>query len=123
MMVGRVLTTREPILSIVIHGPSGASVNVQALVDSGFTGLLPLPRMHIERLALTFRGHAAGTLADGTRVITRRFAAWVDWHGQRRKVFALESGAGPMIGMSLLYGSRVAFDARDDGRLTIEPLE
>lgn len=73
-------------------------------------------------MRLAYSGLAVGTLADGSRITTRKFAATADWHGQPRDLIVRESEGGPMIGMSLLYGSRVAFEARDDGALLVEPL-
>lgn len=122
MMIGRVLTSREPVLRITVSGPLGTRKELDALVDSGFTGLLCLPSKAISELGLSFAGLASGTLADGSRVVTRRFAAVVLWHEQPREVFVLESEGGPMIEMSLLYGNRVAIEARDGGELMIEPL-
>ena len=34
----------------------------------------------------------------------------------------LDADGGPLVGMSLLYGSRVTLDVVDGGPITIEPL-
>ena len=46
----------------------------------------------------------------------------VVWHGEEREVTALESDAGPLVGMSLLYGSRVILDVINDGDVSMNAL-
>ena len=52
MIVGVVTPDREPIIQIVVHGPSRREHHIEALVDTGFDGWLPLPAETIERLEL-----------------------------------------------------------------------
>jgi len=51
------------------------------------------------------------------------YVVTVHWHGEDRDVLALSAGAMPLIGMSLLWGSRVAFDAQDGGLATIDLIQ
>ena len=44
----------------------------------------------------------------------------VKWHDEAREVLALQAEATPLVGMSLLWGSRVDFDAQDGGAVTID---
>ena len=73
-------------------------------------------------VGLPFAVPAKATLADGSVVNLNSY--WVDllWEGQPRRIVALEADGGPLIGMSLLYGSRVTLDVVDGGPVTIVPL-
>jgi len=44
----------------------------------------------------------------------------VNWGGEDREVLALQAEATPLVGMSMLWGSRVGFDAQDGGTVTID---
>ncbi len=48
--------------------------------------------------------------------------AKVLWYGQEREVLVLQADGGPLVGMSLLYGSRVMLEVVDNGDVTIDPL-
>lgn len=50
------------------------------------------------------------------------YFAKVLWHGQEREVLALQADGGPLIGMSLLYGSRLVLEVINNGNVTIESL-
>jgi hypothetical protein len=52
----------------------------------------------------------------------RQLEAVVSWDGQDRNVMVLEANGGPLLGMSLLYGSRVTLDVVDGGPVTIQTL-
>ena len=45
----------------------------------------------------------------------------MSWHAQRREVEILETAGESLIGMSLLFGSKIAIDARVGGEVLIEP--
>ena len=50
------------------------------------------------------------------------YLAKVLWHGQEQDVLALQADGGPLIGMSLLYGSRLVLEVIDNGDVTIDSL-
>ena len=50
------------------------------------------------------------------------FEAVVDWHGQRRRVAALEIRRGALLGMALLEGSLLTLRVTADGPVRIEPI-
>ncbi len=122
MIEGRVTAQRQAVITVRIHPAQGPSETAEVTVDTGFTGFLALPPDLIVRLGLPCLGLRTGFLADGREAVLNTFEAVVDWHGQRRRVTALEIRRGGLLGMGLLDGSRVTFDAVQDGRLQIEPL-
>ena len=50
------------------------------------------------------------------------YAASVTWHEEPLKVVAVESERPTMIGINLLWGSRITLDAREEGDITIDRL-
>ena len=50
------------------------------------------------------------------------YDASIEWDGQVRPILVLEADDVPLIGMALLYGSRLTIDVVDGGAVTIEPL-
>ena len=50
------------------------------------------------------------------------YLAKVLWHGQEQDVLALQADSGPLIGMSLLYGSRLVLEVMDNSNVTIDSL-
>ncbi|HKQ47377.1 MAG TPA: clan AA aspartic protease [Phycisphaerae bacterium] len=123
MIRGVISQDREIVVSILVHGPREGSVSLPAAIDTGFNGYLTLPPNAINALELPYHSQATATLGDGSVVSLRRFEGSVDWHGQRREAMILEAEGGPLIGVSLLYGSRLIIDFADDGQVVIEPLD
>jgi len=101
-------------------GASGAEFELNAVVDTGFTGMLTLPSQVIAALGLRYVGTAAGLLADSSVHVSRRFAGIVRWLGQDREIRLLESEGGVLLGMAMLQGHRRIIDAIDNGRVSIE---
>ena len=60
------------------------------------------------------------TVATGEKTKIREFDGVVSWHGQSRRVAVLETGDEPLLGTSLLSGSRISIDMRDGGEVLIE---
>lgn len=48
------------------------------------------------------------------------YSAIVLWHRHWREISVLRSAGDPLLGMALLYGSRMVLNAIRDGRITIE---
>ena len=110
MILGEVTPDGEAVIRLTVAGPSGAREDIEAVVDTGFTESLSLPRAVIARLALPPRGSADFLLADGTVVPLRAFRADVLWHGEVTGVFVAEADSAPLVGMALLRGSRLTVD-------------
>ena len=66
MIVGAVNAYREALVPLKIFGSQGQEQEVEAIVDTGFTGTLALPTPLILRLDLSFRGRGRALMADGT---------------------------------------------------------
>lgn len=93
------------------------------MVDTGFTGHLTLPPGIIRSLALPRRGFVEVELADGNTAALGVYDARVFWHGLSRPVPVYETDGGPLVGMSLLRGSRLTVEVVPGGNLVIEALD
>ena len=114
---------REARLNVEVLSPTGApSLQVEVVVDTGFTGHLTLPTSTIQALGLPVVGSAESVLADGSLVLEDVCLARVLWHGDERSVRVLVADATPLLGMSLLRGSELRIEAADGGEVEIRPL-
>ena len=121
-MRGRVTSRREAVMELQLEGPRGQAQRVTAVIDTGFTEWLGLPRERIASLGLPARGAQSIVLADGTQTSFSLYWATVRWHGANLPVPVLAIGSGALIGMGLLEGSRMTADIAEDGPVRIEPI-
>jgi len=122
MITGKVTANREAVIEVEIIGPTKQTQRVEVVIDTGFNGYLTLPSNLINRFKLQFVGNRRATLGDGNVVVLDVYLAKVLWHNQERDVLALQADGGPLIGMSLLYGSRVTLDVVDGGDVIVDTL-
>jgi clan AA aspartic protease len=120
MISGTVTADREAIVDVTILAADGRRVTLSAVMDTGFTGYLALPSEMMKDLMLPYMATRPATLADGTRVYLSVSEALVDWDGRLRDIQVLEAEGGPLVGMSLLYGSLITIHAVDGGKVTIK---
>ena len=122
MIIGKVTANRGTVIELEIIGSNQKRENVETVIDTGFNGYLTLSSDLINYLKLQLAGSRHVTLGDGNVVVLDMYLAKVLWHGQEREVLILEAEGGPLVGMSLLYGSRVMLEVVDNGDVTIAPL-
>lgn len=121
MITGKITVHQEAVIELEV-GSSNQSEKIEAVIDTGFTGYLTLPSALMSRLNLQPAGEQRAILGDENRVVLKRHIAKVLWHGAERNVYVLQAEGGPLIGMSLLYGSRLILDVVTDGNVTIDAL-
>ena len=91
-------------------------------VDTAYTGVLSLMPSDIQELALPERESGQVHLADGSSQAVRYFTARIDWHQQSGLVPILELDSDPLLGMALLWGSRLTVDAQAGGAVVIDEI-
>lgn len=112
---------REAQVALELHGSKAEeSTNVEAVIDTGFTDWLTLPRAVVEEMNLALRGSASVMLADGRVEELQIYRVGLIWHGRRRSVRAYAAPGEALLGMSLLRGSRLHMDVEPGGAVTIE---
>ena len=121
MIVG-IVRGREPLIRLTIRGFRGLQQEIEAVVDSGYTGWLTLPPTVIAALNLRWQSFGRGILADGSVSTFDVYQAKVMWDGRLRRVFVDEFDAAPLVGMALLRGYECKMQVRARGRVTIKRL-
>ena len=122
MMRGSVNARLEARLRLTIIGPTGIRQDIDAVVDTGFTGSLVLPTMTVASLELLRRSGGTATLADGSSCNYDNFGAEVEWNGGTRGVVVSAVGDEALAGMVLLAGHQLTVDIEDGGSVEIKPL-
>jgi clan AA aspartic protease len=110
MIVGTVNATHEARTALMLRAPLGATQEIDALIDTGFDGLLTLPPSLIAALGLNRLARGLAILADGREQLFDIHAVTVLWDGQPLTVEADSADTDPLVGMGLLEGYLRSFD-------------
>ena len=122
MIKGKVSGDQRALVTVEILDSTGSFQPVEAILDTGFTGYLTLPQESIRQLGLRPVGQRTFELANGDLFDFQVYLGSVSWHGIPNDVLVLESDSIPLLGMTLLWGSRVSIEAVADGEVIIEEL-
>ena len=122
MIKGKVSGDQRALVTVEILDSTGRFQPVEAILDTGFTGYLTLPQESIRQLGLRPVGQRTFELANGDLFDFQVYLGSVSWHGIPNDVLVLESDSIPLLGMTLLWGSRVSIEAVADGEVIIEEL-
>ena len=112
----------EAVVRLRLRGPGGAEAEVNAVVDTGYTGSLTLPDAVAIALGLMRRSGGQAVLADGSSRRFNTYAAEVEWSDSWRGVVASALGDEALVGMGLLAGHDLRVEVVAGGRVTVEPL-
>lgn len=103
-------------------GRRGRKREIDAVVDTGYTGCLALPPDLIVPLGLPWHTMRRGVLADGSICLFDVFKGDVVWDGHRRRILIDEADTDPLVGMALLNGFELNVQVRPRGKVTIKRL-
>ena len=120
MIQGLVNAAYEAVMPLFLQGSVGEAREVEAVIDTGFTGFLTLPPSLVADLGLVFQGTSEATLADGSWVSFDAYDATVLWDGEPRVVLIDEADTTPLVGMLLLNGHNLNIDVESGGRVLIQ---
>jgi clan AA aspartic protease len=123
MIHGVVNLSCEATISLVVSNINRQTQLISAVIDTGYTGFLSLPREIIATLNLPWTGIDRGTLGDGSEVTFEVYAATLIWDGQYRNIPVNEAETDPLVGMSLLYGYDLCIRAVEGGNVTIKAVQ
>ena len=112
----------EPVITLAVQGPSGRTSEIEAVVDTGFSGFLTVTPALATELELDLRGTSLATLADGSEVALPQYGVAVLWDGQPRYIEAAVADATPLVGMRLLDRHNLNIDVENGGRVLIEAI-
>ena len=120
MIEGTVNARREAAVDLHIQGPDGRTLEIEAVVDTGYTRSLTLPMAEVAELGLPYANVGQAKLANDSVVEFPVHRATVIWDGQPRAIDADITGTTPLIGMLLMDGYNLNVDVKVGGRVVIQ---
>jgi clan AA aspartic protease len=106
---------------LALLGDSGR-IEVEFVVDTGFTGTLAMPSHWLVTVGATLEGARLIQLADGTERHTAIYAVEVEWYGESRIVPVTVIEDEPLIGIGLMREHHLHVELTDGGEVLLEPL-
>ena len=123
MIQGMVNAALEAVVPLTLQGPAGQTREIEAVIDTGFSGSLTLPPPLVAELGLAFDGIGWAFLADGTEARFDVHSVTMLWDGGPRHVYAYAADATPLVGMRLLHSHSLYVEVEDGGRVLIQGRE
>lgn len=122
MITGKVTINLAAVIEVEVVG-SAQREKIEAVIDTGFYGSRVLPSDLTSRLTRQQVGNQPAFLGDANEVDFESYLTKLLEHGDEREATTLESDAGPLGGMALVYGSRVILNLVEssDGRIDARP--
>jgi clan AA aspartic protease len=121
-MITGIVKSDEGRVRLRVKGTRGREQEVDAVIDTGFTGALTLPSLVVAALGLRWQTTDLATLGDGSQVVFDLYEAKVVWDGRVRQILVDEANGDPLLGMQLLRGHKLTMDIRPNGKITIKRL-
>ena len=123
MITGVVTAEREAIIRVILRGPTGQELEIEAVIDTGFDGWLFLSMELTSLLLLPWRGRGRALLADGSESIFDIYEAMIMWDEQPRRIRVDAAETAPLVGMAMLEGCELNMKIVADGPVSIRALE
>jgi len=118
---GSVNAAYEAVVRLPVRGPAGETRQIDAVIDTGFTGFLTVPPGLVEELGLLYLTSSQAVLANGSEETFDVYGITLLWNGRPRFVDAFVSNTTPLAGMRLLDNHRLFIDVVSGGQVTIHP--
>ena len=122
MIRGTVNARLEAVVRLRVRGPGGAELDLDAVIDTGFTASLTLPAAAVAALCLVRQSGSAAVLGDGSVRHFDVYAAEVEWDGAWHPVLASAVGTEVLVGMRLLAGHELRVAVVPGGPVEIGPI-
>jgi clan AA aspartic protease len=122
MIRGTVTPQHEAVVPLRIRGSGGNELDVDAIIDTGFSGFLTLPPALISTMNLPLRSQIDIQLGDGTVRAIDTYDLEVEWNGVWIKVVASEIDTTPLLGMSLLARHQMFMEVVPGGVVDVSPI-
>jgi clan AA aspartic protease len=122
MILGWVDANHELMVRVTIQDTSGQDHQLEALIDTGFTGALTLPPATIVTLGLTRHSTGSAVTATGAVVHYDLYPVTIIWDGIARYIFAQEINSSPLLGLRMLIGYDLRARVEPGGRVELEAI-
>ena len=123
MIEGFVNANLEAVVPLSLRGPEGPEREVDAVIDTGYSGFLTLPPSVVAELELPYVLSSRATLADDTEVGFSVYSVTALWDSSPRRIEADAVGSTPLMGMSLLDRHDLRIEVVDGGHVVIQAKE
>ena len=120
MIEGVVNDAYEAIVALSLQGPAGQIQDIEAVIDTGYSGFLTLPATLMTELGLPFAYVGRAFLANDDEVSFDVHDVTVLWDGQPRHIKADATGSTPLVGMLLLDRHDLNIEVESGGRVVIQ---
>ncbi len=120
-MMGRIDGSGRALVRVHLRASAAnAPLELDAWIDTGFTGDLVLPKAIVSVLQLPQSGTTGAELGDGSTVILNTYTCWIDWfEAERQLEVVANNGQIALLGVGLLRDHRLVVDYAA-GMVTIE---
>ena len=122
MITGRVNVYGEATIRLPVRGADRREHEIEAILDTGFTGSLTLPSTEIALFQLPWRTRGLVVLGNGAEDACDIYAATVIWDGAPRRILVEAAATTPLVGMALLNGYHLHLEVVAGGSVIIEKL-
>jgi clan AA aspartic protease len=86
-------------------------IELDAWIDTAFTGDLVLPQTSIASLGLRQSGTAGAVLGDGTTTVMQTYSGLIHWFGMDQEIeIVANNGQIPLLGVGLLCRRKLSVD-------------
>ena len=120
MIQGVVNDAYEAVVALSLQGPEGQAQDIEAVIDTGYSGYLTLPTAVVTGMGLPFAYIGRAYLANDDEVTFDVHDATVLWDGEPRHIKADATGSTPLVGMLLLNRHNLSIEVEHGGRVVIE---
>ena len=120
MIEGVVNDAYEAVVALSLQGPAGQVQDIEAVIDTGYSGFLTLPTALVTELGLPFAYVGRAFLANDDEVSFDVHDVTVLWEGQPRPIKADATGSTPLVGMLLLDRHDLNIEVESGGRVVIQ---
>ena len=122
MIQGVVNAAYEAVVSLTLQGSNGRTQEIEAVVDTGYTGFLTLSPALVNELGLPFAYVGRAFLANDDQVEFNVHNVTLLWDGEPRDIEADATGSTPLVGMLLLDGHSLNIDVESGGKVVIQAM-
>ena len=121
MITGFIDNQLDPVIPLQLTNDYGIRLQIEAVIDTGFTEFLTLPLAVVQQLQLAQVGRVRVLLSGNLPVDVPVYMVHVLWHGQERLVSVQQAEGDPLVGMQMLVESKVTLHVRYGGAVEVEP--
>ena len=120
MIQGVVNAALEALVTLTVQGPTGQNREIEAVVDTGFSGFLTLPTDLVRELGLLYQYRGRAILADGSEAFFHVYDVNVLWDNRLMRIETDAADTTPLVGMRLLDSHDLSIQVRAGGRVVIQ---